>query len=410
VIIFSDVGQAFANLRAQKTRTLLTALGIVFGVGSVIGMLAIGSGAREESLRFIEQLGVRNVLIDSRPAASQEEFQQRRRSSPGLSERDARILKANIEALETMSARRSLHPGRVLPKPSRDIPELYGVQPSYSVIHSLHLAEGKFFDEGDDASSATVCVLGEGAKVNLLGYGPAVGKFVKVREDGYSRAMVGESSGGICAFNANPCFYWRNTLVTAKEALLGYLVALAVALLWGAIMARSRFLEHASTPVAVLIQVTPIVAYAPSAVLWLGRGLKPIVFITGLICLVPLLFAVTTGLRSADPAALDLMAVVDAPGWEVVRRVRLPYALPYLFSATRTCVGLALIGAVLAEWYALVDQGLGRRIQEAIDFNQSRQLWASIYAVALLGGLAIVLLNVLERRLLHWHASTRTVR
>ena len=57
-------------------------------------------------------------------------------------------------------------------------------------------------------------------------------------------------------------------------------------------MARSRFLEQASTPVAVLIQVTPIVAYAPSAVLWLGRGLKPIVFITGLICLVPLLFAV----------------------------------------------------------------------------------------------------------------------
>ena len=65
---------------------------------------------------------------------------------------------------------------------------------------------------------------------------------------------------------------------------------------------------------------------------------------------------------------------------------------------------------MLAEWYALVDQGLGRRIQEAIDFNQSRQLWASIYAVALLGGLAIVLLNVLERRVLHWHASTRTVR
>jgi NitT/TauT family transport system permease protein len=156
-----------------------------------------------------------------------------------------------------------------------------------------------------------------------------------------------------------PGFYWRNTMVTAREALLGYLVALAVALLWGALMARSRFLEQASTPVAVLIQVTPIVAYAPSAVLWLGRGLRPIVFITGLICLVPLLFGVTTGLRSADLAALDLMAVVDAPGREVLRRIRLPYALPYLFSATRTCVGLALIGAVLAEWYALVDQGLG---------------------------------------------------
>ncbi len=152
MILVSDLGQAVANLRAQKTRTLLTALGIVFGVGSVIGMLAIGSGAREESLRFIEQLGVRNVLVESRPATSQEEFQQRRRSSPGLSARDVRILKANIEALETLSARSALHPARVLPKPSRDIPELYGVEPSYAVIHSLHLAEGKFFDESDDAS------------------------------------------------------------------------------------------------------------------------------------------------------------------------------------------------------------------------------------------------------------------
>jgi putative ABC transport system permease protein len=182
MILTSDFGQAFANLRAQKTRTLLTALGIVFGVGSVIGMLAIGAGAREESLRFIEQLGVRNILIDSRPATSQEELQQRRRSSPGLSDRDARILQANIEDLETLSARRSLHPARVLPKPSRDIPELYGVRPSYSIIHSLHLAEGKFFDESDDAASATVCVLGESAKVNLLGYGPAIGKFVKVND------------------------------------------------------------------------------------------------------------------------------------------------------------------------------------------------------------------------------------
>jgi putative ABC transport system permease protein len=93
-----------------------------------------------------------------------------------------RILEANIESLETLSDRKSMHPGRVLPKPSREIPELYGVRPAYAIIHSLRMAEGKFFDESDDASSATVCVLGESAKVNLLGYGPAVGKFVKVND------------------------------------------------------------------------------------------------------------------------------------------------------------------------------------------------------------------------------------
>ena len=111
----------------------------MFGVGSVIGMLAIGAGAREESLRFIEQLGVRNVLVDSRPATSQEEFQQRRRVSPGLTERDVRILEANIEGARDRSRRgRRLHPARVLPKPARDMPELYGVRPSYAAIHSLH--------------------------------------------------------------------------------------------------------------------------------------------------------------------------------------------------------------------------------------------------------------------------------
>src|ERR1051325_1138027 len=103
----ADIPLAFDNLRAQKTRTVLTALGIVFGVGSVIGMLAIGAGAREESLSFIERLGVRNVLVDSIPAASQEEFQQRRRSSPGLTERAVRILQANVESLEMISPRRN---------------------------------------------------------------------------------------------------------------------------------------------------------------------------------------------------------------------------------------------------------------------------------------------------------------
>ncbi|HWC00325.1 MAG TPA: ABC transporter permease, partial [Bryobacteraceae bacterium] len=151
---FSDFSQAADNLRAQKIRTFLTALGIVFGVGSVIGMLSIGAGAREESLRFIEQLGVRNVLIDSRPATSREELQQRRRSSPGLTERDVRILQTNIESLEMLSARRTLHPGKVLPKPARELPELYGVRPSYATIHNLHPAEGAFFDAGHDTTSA----------------------------------------------------------------------------------------------------------------------------------------------------------------------------------------------------------------------------------------------------------------
>src|SRR5271167_4113250 len=104
----SDMVLAAGNLWSQKTRTTLTCLGFIFGVGAVIGMLAIGAGAREESLRFIEQLGVRNLLIESRPATCNQELQERRRSSPGLTERDVRILKSNVDTLELISARRSM--------------------------------------------------------------------------------------------------------------------------------------------------------------------------------------------------------------------------------------------------------------------------------------------------------------
>ncbi|MFN0166392.1 MAG: ABC transporter permease [Bryobacteraceae bacterium] len=182
VQIFRDLGVALDSMRAQKIRTVLTALGIVFGVGSVIGMLAIAAGAREESLRFIEQLGVRNVLVDSRAATSREELQQRRRASPGLTERDIRVLEANVDAVEALSPRKRLHPARVLPKPAQQIPGLYGVRPAYAVIHNLRVAEGNFFDEGANEASAAVCVLGSKAKVNLLGFGPALGRFVKVND------------------------------------------------------------------------------------------------------------------------------------------------------------------------------------------------------------------------------------
>jgi len=96
--------------------------GIIFGVGAVIGMLAIGAGARDESLRFIEQLGVRNLLVESIPSTSSAERQQRRKSSQGLNERDVRIIQANLDSMNVLSPRRTLHPSRLLPKPVGEAP------------------------------------------------------------------------------------------------------------------------------------------------------------------------------------------------------------------------------------------------------------------------------------------------
>ena len=178
--LFSDLAGAAQSLREQKIRTLLTGLGMVFGVGAVIGMLAIGAGARQESLRFIEELGVRNLLVQARAAASQLEYQQRRKTSPGMTARDVRIVQTNLDGLDLVSARVTRHPSKVLPKPVHTVPELYGVRPAYRVIHSLKMIEGRFFDAQEDAAGAAVCVLGETAKIELLGYGSAAGKYIKI--------------------------------------------------------------------------------------------------------------------------------------------------------------------------------------------------------------------------------------
>lgn len=210
--ILTDFGEALANLRAQKIRTLLTALGIVFGVGSVIGMLSIGAGAREQSLQFIERLGVRNILIDSRPASTREELQQRRRVSPGLTDRDVRVLESNIDALETLSPRRFLHPARVLPKPSGTMPEMFGVRASYEAIHDLHAIEGRFLTVQDNDASESVCALGLNAKIGLLGYGAAEGKYIKVNDTwlrvvGVLAEQVSDPGGGGRAIDRNNVIY-----------------------------------------------------------------------------------------------------------------------------------------------------------------------------------------------------------
>ncbi len=202
----ADLALAADNLRAQKTRTLLTALGMVFGVGAVIGMLAIGAGARQQSLALIEQLGVRNLMIDSIPPGSPQQMQQRRMTSPGLTERDVRILTANLEGLDRISPRRFLHPSHLLPPLARAMPDLFGVLPAYARIHDFHALAGRFFDALDNAASAAVCVLGQTAKVSLFGYQAAVGRYVKVNDTwlrviGVLGNQIGGASGGTRDWN-----------------------------------------------------------------------------------------------------------------------------------------------------------------------------------------------------------------
>ena len=171
-----------ASLFAHKLRSLLTMLGMIFGVGAVVAMLSITAGAQKEMMSFIDQLGVNNIIVEAHEALDRNELQTVRAISPGLTFRDYRAISENVSGLVAITPRKRFKPQKLLPKTNQDPPQLVGVFPNFVEINSLKLVAGRFFTEDENKSSAPVCVLGETAKVNLLGYDNAVGKYVKVND------------------------------------------------------------------------------------------------------------------------------------------------------------------------------------------------------------------------------------
>jgi len=177
-----ELYMGLSSLLVHKLRSLLTMLGMIFGVGAVVAMLSITAGAQKEMMSYIDLLGVNNIIIEAKEAVDRNELQARRAISPGLSFRDFRAVAENVPGIEALTPRKRFKPLKVLPKTAQEAPLLIGVQTNYLQINSLKAVEGRFFSEEDDARSAPVCVLGESAKVNLLGYDNAVGKYVKIND------------------------------------------------------------------------------------------------------------------------------------------------------------------------------------------------------------------------------------
>ncbi len=177
-----DMRLAMQNLAARKLRSLLTMLGIIFGVAAVVSMLSIGAGAQQQILAFIEQLGVRNLIVEAKEVSDTQELLRIRKTSPGLSYKDLRVIQANVADLTSSAPRKSFTPTSFLPKPRQDNPGVYGVGPEYQAIAGLRMVAGRFFDKEDNERRAPVCVLGEGAKTNLFPQKPAVGEYLKINE------------------------------------------------------------------------------------------------------------------------------------------------------------------------------------------------------------------------------------
>lgn len=213
----------------------------------------------------------------------------------------------------------------------------------------------------------------------------------------------------IAEFAESPTFYLEHAAITARHMFIGLSISLVIAIAIGSVMAASRFVEEATQPILVLILVTPWVAYITSVVIWLGFGERPIIFMVAFTTLPVFVFGVVGGMKSADPAARELLASVDARRWEVLWRLRLPAALPSIFTTARFAIGLGLAAAYFSEGSALANDGLGaigRRA--ALDQTTGAEvLWTTIMCSAMLGIAGLALISVGERVLLRWHVSQR---
>ncbi|MEE9277882.1 MAG: ABC transporter permease [Dehalococcoidia bacterium] len=196
----------------------------------------------------------------------------------------------------------------------------------------------------------------------------------------------------------------RTFWVSAGGLALGTAAALALA----TVMAHSRVLERALLPIAIMVKVTPIVALAPLFIIWFGFGWQPKVAIAALITYFPVLINGIVGFRDVDPRALDFLRSVHASPVEVYVRLRVPSALPYLFAALKIAATLSLIGAVVAEFFAAGQGGLGSVIAiENVNLRLDR-LFAAVLVLAAIGVLMNTTISIIERVVLSWHRTTIT--
>jgi len=201
-------------------------------------------------------------------------------------------------------------------------------------------------------------------------------------------------------------------LVTLRVALAALLLALAVGVTVAFAFVQSRVVEASLLPYAIVLQVTPIVAIAPLIIIWVKDPSLALVLCAAIVALFPIISNTALGLRSADPDLLDLFRLYHATRWQTLVRLRIPSALPYFFAGLKVSSGLALIGAVVAEFVAGTGgttSGLAYQILQAgIALNIPR-LFAALALITAAGVGLFLAVSLLARAALRgWHESELT--
>lgn len=200
--------------------------------------------------------------------------------------------------------------------------------------------------------------------------------------------------------------------VTIRVTVMAFLVALTLGTAFATLFAQSRTMERALLPYAITLQVTPIVAIAPLILIWVGfdNAERAVLILATIVAFFPILANSTLGLRSADRQLHELFDLYGASRWQRLIRLQFPAALPNILTGMKISGGLALIGAVVAEFAAGsgTATGLAWLIQQSVFNLKIAKAFAALGLLAVIGIAIYALLSLLERQALkHWHESAR---
>ena len=197
---------------------------------------------------------------------------------------------------------------------------------------------------------------------------------------------------------------------TALSSAGGLLIAGAFGMSGGILFLRSRWLEAALYPYALLVQTVPIVAIAPLLVVWLGYGAPVAVTTAAIVAFFPILTAANVGLRGVSEEQVELLTLYGASWWQQLIKLRLPASLPYLFSGLRTAVGLSVIGAIIGEFVGSngAPPTLGYLVLQSSRSAQTGTTFAAIFFATALALAAFGAVRLAESRLIDpWHGDSQ---
>jgi NitT/TauT family transport system permease protein len=200
---------------------------------------------------------------------------------------------------------------------------------------------------------------------------------------------------------------WYHTGFTVLEALAGFVISAVLGITLSAGIVHSRFLERGVLPYVIVSNAIPIIAIIPLLTIWFGFGIAPKIAICAIISFFPIVTNTTRGLKAADPRIIEFMRSINAKRHEILFKVQLPSAFPFIFASFKIAASLALVGAVVAEFYSS-DVGVGYLIITSATQLRTDLLFVAIVVLAALGVSSFTFFGYLERKVTRGERTAET--